>query len=474
MDTALITGMLEMKVLPEKRVEKDVKQSDGSNFSEFFESSLKDVENKKVESDKAVHKNSQDVDKKEDVNNEEVDELKEGKNKKNKEKKDVKLVDTVNENLDVLINEDVIEEDVLLNKMDVELKVDVNIKDESESVIKVGPQLVETEKIKLNMKDVENKFKEIVENKVVELEENLGQNQEQALFNLERLEKMLNEKIEKNNNISKMDVSVKRIDKSEIEEVFDNESLKIKDVLKNGKKDIQDVEEGSLTESVVNNAGNKEKNLPEGSMDKKEFEGKEGNKEDKFKMRDVNKKESNSFLERIMEDTDVKIEDNFNIKEVNNIQKFENLDVERMDILDQVTEKLEVSLFDNKSEMVIKLKPNDLGKVTVKISIENGVMNAKFLADSIKVKETLESSLNNLKESLKDQGLQVQNLSVSVDSGRSQNQNFEQNNLVYLNNRKDYRINDSVDYEEEYYEIADVNRKVSNGQWMGSTVSFLA
>ena len=45
---------------------------------------------------------------------------------------------------------------------------------------------------------------------------------------------------------------------------------------------------------------------------------------------------------------------------------------------------------------------------------------------------------------------------------------------MYLNNRKDYRINDSVDYEEEYYEIADVNRKVSNGQWMGSTVSFLA
>ena len=124
--------------------------------------------------------------------------------------------------------------------------------------------------------------------------------------------------------------------------------------------------------------------------------------------------------------------------------------------------------------MVIKLKPNDLGKVTVKISIENGVMNAKFLADSIKVKETLESSLNNLKESLKEQGLQVQNLSVSVDSGRSQNQNFEQNNLVYLNNRKDYHINDSVEYEDDYYEMTDINRKLGSSQWLESTVSFLA
>jgi flagellar hook-length control protein FliK len=150
------------------------------------------------------------------------------------------------------------------------------------------------------------------------------------------------------------------------------------------------------------------------------------------------------------------------------------MDVEQLDILDQVTEKLEVSLFDNKSEMVIKLKPNDLGNVTVKISIENGVMNAKFLADSIKVKETLESSLNNLKESLKEQGLNVQDLNVSVDSGRSQNQTFEQSNLRYFNNKEEYKSDNTINYEDTYYEFSNINTNNIKNYWMDSTVSFLA
>jgi flagellar hook-length control protein FliK len=124
--------------------------------------------------------------------------------------------------------------------------------------------------------------------------------------------------------------------------------------------------------------------------------------------------------------------------------------------------------------MVIKLKPNDLGNVTVKISIENGVMNAKFLADSVKVKEALESNMNNLKESLKDQGLNVQELNVSVDSGRSQNQSFEQNNIRYFNNRKDYKIEETVSYDDTYYEFDNVNTNNTRSYLMDSTVSFLA
>ena len=163
----------------------------------------------------------------------------------------------------------------------------------------------------------------------------------------------------------------------------------------------------------------------------------------------------------------------FEIKDVNNIRKFENINFEQ-DVLDQVTEKLEVSLFDNKSEMVIKLKPADLGKVTVKISIENGVMNEKFLSDSIKVKEALESILNNLKESLKDQGLNVQDLNVSVDSGRSQNQAFEQNNVRYFNSKKDNKVDDVISYEDTYYEFSNINTNNVRNYWMDSTVSFLA
>jgi flagellar hook-length control protein FliK len=101
-------------------------------------------------------------------------------------------------------------------------------------------------------------------------------------------------------------------------------------------------------------------------------------------------------------------------------------------------------------------------------------MNAKFLADSIKVKEALESNMNNLKESLKDQGLNVQDLNVSVDSGRSQNQAFEQNNVRYFNNRKENKVDDVISYEDTYYEFSNINTNNVRSYWMDSTVSFLA
>ena len=82
--------------------------------------------------------------------------------------------------------------------------------------------------------------------------------------------------------------------------------------------------------------------------------------------------------------------------------------------------------------------------------------------------------MNNLKESLKDQGLNVQDLNVSVDSGRSQNQAFEQNNVRYFNSKKDYKVNDVVSYEDTYYEFSDINTNNVRNYWMDSTVSFLA
>ena len=72
--------------------------------------------------------------------------------------------------------------------------------------------------------------------------------------------------------------------------------------------------------------------------------------------------------------------------------------------------------------MLIKLKPDNLGKVTMQISVENGNISAKFLAESQKVKEILESNMQELKDQLAKQGMAVQEMSVSVG-----NDNREQN-----------------------------------------------
>ena len=62
-----------------------------------------------------------------------------------------------------------------------------------------------------------------------------------------------------------------------------------------------------------------------------------------------------------------------------------------------------------KSEMVIDLKPDHLGKLALKIATERGIVVAKFIAENEQVKAALESNMNMLKESLEKQGFWFRN-----------------------------------------------------------------
>lgn len=84
------------------------------------------------------------------------------------------------------------------------------------------------------------------------------------------------------------------------------------------------------------------------------------------------------------------------------------------DLINQVVEKAKVVLSPDKSEMVIDLKPDSLGKLSLKVVTENGIVMAKFVADSQQVREILESNMQLLKDSLEKQGMNVQGFSVSV------------------------------------------------------------
>ena len=95
------------------------------------------------------------------------------------------------------------------------------------------------------------------------------------------------------------------------------------------------------------------------------------------------------------------------------------------EILHQVIEKAKVVITADKSEMVMNLQPDSLGKLSLKVVTEHGMVMAKFVAESQQVKQVLESNMQLLKDSLEKQGLNVQGFSVSV---RQESQN----------NRSDY------------------------------------
>ncbi|MCG8402500.1 MAG: flagellar hook-length control protein FliK, partial [Firmicutes bacterium] len=95
--------------------------------------------------------------------------------------------------------------------------------------------------------------------------------------------------------------------------------------------------------------------------------------------------------------------------------------VPKQEIINQVIDRAKVVLNGEKSEMVIDLKPDHLGRLSLKVVTEHGMVAAKIVAENQQVKQVLESNMQLLKDSLEKQGMVIQGFSVSVrdDSSKS-------------------------------------------------------
>lgn len=133
--------------------------------------------------------------------------------------------------------------------------------------------------------------------------------------------------------------------------------------------------------------------------------------------------------------------------------------INKEEILKQIAESSQLLDSEGVTELRIRLKPDSLGKVTVRLIMENGEMTAKFIAESHRVKETIESSFSELKESLSQKGINIQSLSVSVgnqERWQKDNSNF---NAWKSNNKRISDIEDTIResgenitiYENPYY-----------------------
>lgn len=98
--------------------------------------------------------------------------------------------------------------------------------------------------------------------------------------------------------------------------------------------------------------------------------------------------------------------------------------VKTADVINQVIEQAKVTLGHDKSEMVIDLKPDHLGKLSLKVVTEQGIVAAKFMAENQQVKEILESNMQLLKDSLQKQGISIEGVSVQV--GNQSKNSFQQ------------------------------------------------
>jgi hypothetical protein len=101
-------------------------------------------------------------------------------------------------------------------------------------------------------------------------------------------------------------------------------------------------------------------------------------------------------------------------------------DTYKSEILNQVVKKVESFKDDEKAEMTIELKPESLGKLSLKVVTEKGIVAASFIAENDQVKEVLETNMQMLKDVFEKQGISVQGFSVSVGDQSSNNSKREE------------------------------------------------
>lgn len=132
-------------------------------------------------------------------------------------------------------------------------------------------------------------------------------------------------------------------------------------------------------------------------------------------------------------------------------------------IINQIVDKIKVDIKPDVSEMKLLLKPDTLGELSLKITTQNNIVTAQFVAESQQVKEVLQANFNNLKDTLQQLGLIIDEISVSVGQQNSESrQQFEQNQQKSKHRMSQIinSINDSEDIsvENNYdnpYELSD-------------------
>lgn len=90
------------------------------------------------------------------------------------------------------------------------------------------------------------------------------------------------------------------------------------------------------------------------------------------------------------------------------------LDLQEENALPKIAESIQTLIQEDRSEVRIELKPDHLGDMKIKLSLERGIMVAEFIVENEAVKEIIASQLPQLHTALQEQGAQVGEMMVNI------------------------------------------------------------
>ena len=114
------------------------------------------------------------------------------------------------------------------------------------------------------------------------------------------------------------------------------------------------------------------------------------------------------------------------VNEMPQMQPVSYFGVDTAQIMEQLAEQIKVVVTPEATSMEMQLNPENLGKIYLNISSEEGVVNAQFYATNEVVKEALEAQIATLRENLTQAGVKVDAIEVTIASHEFE-RNLEQN-----------------------------------------------
>jgi len=109
------------------------------------------------------------------------------------------------------------------------------------------------------------------------------------------------------------------------------------------------------------------------------------------------------------------------------------------DIVDVVVNKFKSLRLPEITELKVKLQPKELGEITVKVVLEKGQINGSINASSKEVANVIQNQIDMLKQDLKNNGVNLNNITVNTNAEDSFNNNQSKNSFNHGEQRRNPR-----------------------------------
>lgn len=390
--------------------QKYLETMDNDKVEEFNHNLENQNDSKQIKNNKEENNNIENSLEDKKTENAENNAIKENSNDLNYDKKKIETLKSIKEKAKNII------ENIEKNNLSVkDLKADKNAEKLSSSFL----NMTKEEKENL-IKEINDLNKEI---KKLESKE-LNENEKEDLLNLfESLENIKNLILENS--------------KEKSENIKENKELQIKNL---EEKNIKELKENLKETELNNNLENIEETDLEYNFDLED--NIQSNKREN-KTENLNNNSNNNLNNTISDDKGAEITiinmkdspEGANLKgfnHYNNVSKTqsgnnltENM-IKFQDLMGKLVEKAQVAINNGKSEVLMSLNPEYLGKVRLKISMEGDNFVGKIFVDNAEIKDIFTKNLDTVITSLNEIGINIEGFDVMLRQDMPNNEEFSE------------------------------------------------